>query len=287
MKLSPLGQNIGAEVEDIDLNDVTDETFPGIRDALWEYRVLRFRGQNLEDEAHLGLNTRFGPLDYTPGRLIRGEDRIPESLHMEIVSNIVIEGNKSFGSLSNDELIWHSDMSFLKRPYGVSILRAVELPPAGGETSFSNMVRALEELPDDLRGQIDGRSTSQDGFLDSKDGAMVGEVTAEADRVENQYNGAPGIHPIVRTHSETGRQFLYLGRRPRSSVVDLPAAESEALLDALWAHATQPRFIWTQEWQLGDLILWDNRCTLHQRTAFDPASRRILRRTACLGEVPY
>lgn len=287
MEFSPLGEQIGAEVLDFDLNDVTDESFVEIRTALWDHLVLRFRGQNLDDDAHLALNARFGALDYSPGRLIRGEDRVPEQPKMEIVSNILIDGNKSYGSLASHELVWHSDMSFLKRPYGVSILRALELPSAGGDTNFSNMIKALEGISDDLRDQIDGRSTSQDGFLDSKEGAMQGEVSAEADRVENQYDGTPGVHPLVRTHPETGRKFLYLGRRPRSSVVGLSEADSEALLDALWAHATDPHFTWTQEWELGDVILWDNRCTLHHRTEFDPRSRRILHRTACLGEVPY
>lgn len=286
MKFSPLGQNIGADVEDFDLNDTTDLTFPIIRDALWEHLVLRFRKQTLEDEMHLSLNARFGPLDYPPEKLIRGEDRLSELPYMEVVSNIVEDG-KRVGALGNHELVWHSDMSFLKRPYGVSILRAVELPPHGGKTSFSNMFKALQDIPNFLLEDINGRSTSQSGFLDSKEGVMRGKVSLASKRVANQYDGTPGVHPIVRTHPESGRQFLYLGRRPQSTVLGLTEHDSNELLDELWKHATQPQFTWTQEWRLGDVILWDNRCTLHHRTEFDPAARRILRRTACLGEVPY
>lgn len=285
-EISPLGDQIGAEVEGFDLNNVTDKGFAEIRDALWQHLVLRFRGQDFQDEAHLALNARFGQLDYTPEKLIRGEDRIPGQPYMEVVSNIVTDGKK-LGALGNHELVWHSDMSFLKRPYGVSILRSIELPSDGGDTSFANMFAALDAMPRELRARIEGRSTSQDGFLDTKEGNMTGEVGAEPERVENQYDGTPGVHPLVRTHPETGRKYLYLGRRPRSSIVGLSEQESEALLDQLWAHATQPQFTWTQIWALGDVILWDNRCTLHHRTEFDPTSRRILRRTATLGEVPH
>lgn len=285
MRFIPTSKEIGADVDGCDLTALDNDDFDLIEAALWKHLVLRFRHQDLDDETHLALNARFGDLDYTPERLIRGAVRIPGSPYMEVVSNVV-EDDKPVGALGNHELVWHSDMSFLKRPYGVSILRSIELPPVGGNTSFANMFRALETLPADLRAQAENHSTSQDGFLDTRDGRRRNPPGEESEVVEGQYDGSPAIHPIIRTHPEIGEPYLYLGRRPRSSVVGLPEAESEQLLDALWEHATQSDLSWTQEWELGDVILWDNRCTMHHRTEFDPSARRILRRTACRGEIP-
>lgn len=189
---------IGADVEDCDLNDLIHDKFSDIRDALWKHLVLRFRGQKFGDEAQLNLNARFGNLDFTPERLIRGEIRISDSPYMEIVSNIFEDG-RPIGALGNHELVWHSDMSFLKRPYGVSILRSVELPPSGGDTSFANMFHALDSMPTSLRRDVEGRSTIQDGFLDTKSGEWRGTLTDNDQIVEGQYDGTPAIHPIVRT----------------------------------------------------------------------------------------
>ena len=286
MKFSPMTDTIGADVEDCDLNDLIHDKFSDIRDALWKHLVLRFRGQKFGDEAQLNLNARFGNLDFTPERLIRGEIRISDSPYMEVVSNILEDG-RAIGALGNHELVWHSDMSFLKWPYGVSILRSVELPPSGGDTSFANMFHALDYMPTSPRREVEGRSTIQDGFLDTKSGEWRGTLTDNNQFVEGQYDGTPAIHPIVRTHPETQRQYVYLGRRPRSSVAGLQEADNKTLLDDLWTHATRPGFTWTQKWQVGDVILWDNRCTMHHRTEFDVNTRRILRRTASRGEVPY
>ena len=244
MKFSPLTDTIGAEVEDCDLNDLTYDKFSDISGALWKYLVLLFRGQKIGDESQLNLNERFGSLDFTPERLIRGEIRIFGSPYMEVVSNILEEG-RPIGALGNHELVWHSDMSFLKRPYGVSILRSVELPPSGGHTSFANMFHALDTMPSSLRRGVEGRSTIQDGFLDTESGEWRPAPTDTNQIVDGQYDGTPAIHPIVRTHPETQRQFVYLGRRPRSSVVGLQEEHSKTLLNELWNHATRPEFIWT------------------------------------------
>lgn len=276
---------IGADVSGIDLRELTAGQFDILRDALAEHLVLRFRGQEIDDLTQLDVNERFGALDFTPNHLFGGLPWNPELPHLETVSNIREDG-KDVGSLGNDELVWHSDMSFLKRPYGISILRALELPNSGGNTSFINMYAALERLPNPLRDRIDGLSTLQDGFL-TRDSAIPGELLTERPPIDGEYDGSGAEHPLVRTHKETGRPFLYLGRRPRSSIVGLPAAESDALLDELWETAVSPDITWTQEWQVGDIILWDNPCTMHHRTAFDPDARRLLRRTACRGEVPF
>ena len=285
LSIVPIGECIAADVVDFDLNTLTDDSFDVLREALWQHLVLRFRNQEFDDHAHLALNARFGDLDYTPPQLIGAPHREPDPPFMETVSNILEDG-EAIGSLGNDELVWHSDMAFLKRPYGVSILRAVELPPAGGDTSFANMFRALETLPDDLRKAIDGRKSLQDGFLNDRTGNKP-RLDPNRPRVEGQYDGTGAEHPFIRTHPETGRHYLYLGRRPRSSVIGMAESDSVDLLDALWEHATKPELIWTHHWRLGDVILWDNRCTMHHRTPFDPACRRILRRTATRGELTF
>jgi taurine dioxygenase len=147
------------------------------------------------------------------------------------------------------------------------------------------MYRAYETLPPDLKTAADTHRIKHDQTHNSS-GALRAGLENVTYRDVTEVPGA--VHPIARTHPETCRKALYLGRRARSYVAGLPVDESEALLDALWGHATgNPDFVWTQVWRNGDLILWDNRCVMHRREAFDPAERRLMHRTVLLGDRPY
>ena len=159
------------------------------------------------------------------------------------------------------------------------MLYALEVPPAGGNTYFCNMYRAYELLPEALRRRIAGLTLKHDGTYNSGGYVRQG-VTAVDDPVTS-----PGVyHPLVCTHPETGRRALYLGRRRNAYIGGLPLAESEALLDELWTYASRDDVTWYNQWQVGDVVLWDNRCTMHRRDPFDPESRRVLHRTQIKGE---
>jgi taurine dioxygenase len=161
------------------------------------------------------------------------------------------------------------------------MLYALEVPPAGGNTYFCNMYRAYESLPASLQSRISSLELKHDATYNSGGYVRQG-LSAVDDPV-----ASPGVyHPLVCTHAETGRRVLYLGRRRNAYIGGLPPGESEALLDELWSYASRDEITWHTEWQVGDLVLWDNRCTMHRRDPFDPHSRRILHRTQIKGQVP-
>jgi taurine dioxygenase len=159
------------------------------------------------------------------------------------------------------------------------MLYAIEIPPLGGNTGFCNMYAAYEAMPAELRRRVEGLTLKHDGTYNSGGYVRAGVTPTDDPR------RSPGTsHPIVCTHPETHRRVLYLGRRRNAYIDGLPLAESEALLDELWSHATRPELAWYNEWRVGDVVLWDNRCTMHRRDPFDPEARRILHRTQIKGE---
>ena len=232
----------------------------------------------------------FGDLDWAPIAADRvkvpGEDRYieiaPEGRQYVMVISNVIEGGMPIGQLGAYEAIWHTDMSYIELPPSASALYSLEVPPSGGDTGFCNMYLAYDTLPSDLRRRIEGRMCRHDASRNSAGELRRGFVDAPD---PTQTVGAE--HPIVRTHPVTGRKALFLGRRRNAYVVGLTLEESEALLDALWEHCTKPQFAWYQQWRAGDLILWDNRCVMHRRDAFDPATRRVMHRTQIKGDRPF
>jgi taurine dioxygenase len=235
-------------------------------------------------EDHIAFARAFGDLGAIADTLLGMGKReyqpaeIPECV--SVISNIKLDGN-SIGSLGDGECFWHTDSCFAEIPPSASLLYSIEIPPDGGNTAFLNMVDALETLPRGLRVQIDGKRIRHSQVYDS-----TGARRANFDEVSD-ITQAPGPeHPIIRTIPETGRQCLYLGRRLSAYVVGLPVDESEELLDALWAHAVQQPRIWSHRWELGDLLVWDNRLTMHHRDPFDPTTRRRLHKVQVAGERP-
>jgi taurine dioxygenase len=267
---------LGAELRGIDLRRVGDAEFAAIHRAWLDHLVLLFRGQSLSDEDLIAFSRRFGELDWAPvqengRRFVEGHPEI------YVVSN-VIENGVAIGSLGAGEAVWHTDMSYLEQPPKASMLYAIEVPPAGGDTGFSNMYLAWEELPVELKRAVEGRRLKHDGTYNSG-GYLREGVTATDDPT-----ASPGTyHPIAYQHPETGRIALYLGRRRNAYIEGLALAESEALLDELWQHATHDGLVWYNRWRVGDLVLWDNRCTMHRRDPFDAKARRIMHRTQIKG----
>jgi taurine dioxygenase len=162
------------------------------------------------------------------------------------------------------------------------MLYGIEIPAEGGETGFVNMYLALETLPGELRKAIEGRRLKHDATYNSAG------VLRRGFQPTNDVRAAPGPwHPIVRTHPQSGHDALYLGRRPNAYIEGLSIEDSEALLNALWVHATRPQVAWHHTWRRGDILIWDNRCVMHHRNPFDPAARRVMHRVQCKGERPF
>jgi taurine dioxygenase len=275
--VTPTGAALGAEVDGIDLRRITDADFAAVYRAWLAHSVLLFRGQTLDDDDLIAFSRRFGELDFAPiqengRRFVEGHPEI------YVVSN-VIENGVAIGSLGAGEAVWHTDMSYLEDPPKASMLYAIEIPPAGGNTGFTSMYRAYEALPETLKRRLEGRRVKHDGTYNS--GGYVREGVTPTDDPRE----APGTyHPIVCTHPETGRKCLYLGRRRNAYIEGLDLAESEALLDEVWRYATRDELTWYNTWRVGDVVLWDNRCTMHRRDPFDASSRRIMHRTQMKGE---
>jgi taurine dioxygenase len=268
-----IGEALGAEVSGVDLaRPIAPAVFGEIRASWLEHLVIRFRGQQLSDPQLLAFSRLFGELD-PPGPNPYGRPFLPEHPEMNVISNIKADG-VPIGGLGDGEAIWHADMTYVETPPMAAILYALEVPPSGGDTYWANMYLAYETLPASLRRDIQGRFAVHDATYNSAGMLRKGYKELSDPRE------APGArHPLVRTHPESGRQGLFLGRRRNSYIVGLPLAQSEALLDELWAHATQPQFSFRQQWDVGDVLVWDNRCTLHRRDPFDPSARRLMHRT--------
>lgn len=276
------GKALGAEIRGLDLSKPLSEAdFEAVAEAWRDHIVLLFRDQKMSDDDLVRFSRRFGDLDVAPAsatdRAGAQERSRPE---IWIISNVV-ENGKPIGALGDKEAEWHTDMSYVEKPPMASVLYSLEIPSAGGDTSFANMYKAYETLPDDLRHEVDGRLCNHDSSTTS-----VGELRVGAGAV-GDVRAAPGAkHPMVRVHPETGGRALYLGRRLNAYVPGLGLAESERLLDGLWAHCTKPEFAWTHRWRVGDLLVWDNRVAIHRRDGFDGRERRVMHRTQIKGERP-
>jgi taurine dioxygenase len=282
IEVEPTGRALGADVQGVDFNDLDEATLGRIRAALGQHLVLRFRGTDLSDAAYVGLARRLGEVVPPEAHTRTAEMTAPEFPEMSVISNIV-EGGIAKGEAGDGELRWHTDHGFMERPAAYTMLLAREVPEQGGDTSFVNMCRAHDELPDELRARVAGLKVKHQGSHGSTGKPRPGY----ADIGTTDPRELPGaIHPIVRTHAESGRKALYLGRRFGSYIPPLPLEDSEALLDALWAEAARDELTWTQSWQVGDLVIWDNRSTMHRREGFAGHGRRRMHRLMTLGERP-
>ena len=279
VEVVPAPAAIGAEVRCGDVRALTHSQFEEVYGALLHHLVILVRGQTLTDAELIEFGARFGPLDLAP-LAKTGREKARAHPEIIVVSN-VMENGQPIGVLRDAEVVWHSDNSYREQPLAYSALYALEVPAHGGDTGFANMYRALETLDPAIRRRIDGRTLKHDMTYNS-----AGDLR-EGFQPVSDVREAPGPrHPIIRTHPETGYDALYLGRRPNAYIDGLPVAESEALLDALWAHATRPEHTWHHQWRRGDILVWDNRCVMHHRDPFDAGARRVMHRVQCAGDRP-
>jgi len=285
----PADAALGAEVRGVDLTQLDDTTFGAIHESWLHHLLLVFRGQSLTAEDLVRLVRRFGT-PVTSSNLHKRdlEERAANRLYnlppeVTVVSNVRDQG-QAIGILGDGEVVWHSDFSFKERPTAARMLVAIEVPPRerGGNTMFLNTYAAYDTLPESMKRRLSGMTIKQANIIDT---AMKLRPGASLDEDVRKTPGPS--HPIISTHPETGGNMLFLGRRHAAYVNGLPLEESEALLNELWAHATQPRFCYEHRWSMGDVVIWDNRAALHRRDPFDPETRRVLYAAQVEGHRPY
>jgi taurine dioxygenase len=278
---------LGAEVRGIDLTTIDDVMFDRLHDIWLEHLLLVFRGQRFAAEDLVTLVRRFGtPVTSSALHKRSLEERTANKVfdlppEVTVVTNVKQDG-KPVGILGDGEVVWHSDFSFKEAPTAARMLLAVEIPPAGGLTYFTNCYAAYDTLPDAMKRRLSGMTIKQANIVDT---AMQVRPGASLDMDIREVPGPS--HPVISTHPETGRNMIFLGRRHGAYVNGLSLEDSEALLDELWAHTVQPKLTYVHEWAVGDIVVWDNRATLHKRDAFQSDSRRVLYAAQVEGHRPY
>lgn len=278
MQVTPVAENFGATIANVDLSSLTDKEFDEIYDLWLKHKALIFRGQDLTDDQLESFSARFGPLDIIPYFHKSGmtEKEFKEkgmgSIYILPISNIENNGVKR-GVLGDGEVHWHADMNYMKNPCAGMVLFGVTIPETAGDTLFTDQEGAYEALPEELKARIETLSIKHDASHTSDGNNRPGFEEYDSDDPRD----LPGeVHPIVYVHPETGRKSLFLGRRAWAYVVGLELDESEALLDELWEQTIKPEHMITHKWQKGDVIAWDNRTLLHAREPF--TGQRLLKR---------
>ena len=285
----PAAAPLGAEVQGIDLKTLDDATFKALHAAWLHHVLLVFRDQSLGADDLVKLVHRFGtPVTSSNLHKRNLNERAANALYnlppeVTVVSNVKDQG-KTIGILGDGEVVWHSDFSFKERPTAARMLVAMEVPPQerGGNTYFLSCYAAYDALPGALKRRVSGLTIKQADIIDTAMKIRPGRS------LDDDIRAVPGpSHPIISTHPETGGNMLFLGRRHGSYVSGLSLEDSETLLNELWGHATQPRFSYVHRWLPGDVVVWDNRATLHKRDPFDPAARRVLYAAQVEGHRPF
>lgn len=274
LKIVPTG-TVGAEVQGVDIASLTETQVAAVKQAWYRHDVLVFRKQRLADDDLLEFSRHFGELDPPPNQGA-GRKSPPGYPDVYVVSNVLDDRGEPIGALGDGEALWHTDMSYAPRPPDASMLYALEIPSVGGDTWFCGMKAALAKLPHPLLERIETLDIKHDGTYDS--GGTVRKDLAPSDDPRTSA-GTP--HPVIIEHPVSGDLALYLGRRRNAFVMGLELEESERLLDQLWSYVDS--VVYKHKWALGDLVLWDNRTTMHRRDPFDPTSRRIMHRTQIKG----
>lgn len=271
---------IGAEIRGVDLRgELGAATIEAIHQTWLDHGVVLFRDQHLSDGDLVHFSRRFGELDFGPRMAWQAADqKYPEIF---IISN-VIENGHPIGFLGYQEADWHTDMSHTAMPPKASTLYSLEVPADGsGRTGFMNMYKVYDALPDRLRSRLENLHMRHDP-AHTLQGELREGFTAES--AEDAEIAEGPVHPLVRTHPETGRKALYLGRERNgvyqaARILGMERADSDQLLDQLWSIVRQEQFAWYHTWRAGDYLMWDNRCVMHRREAFSGDLRRVMHRT--------
>lgn len=273
LETRPVTQTFGVEIMDFDIAKATADQAQEVERLFNQHAFLLFRTQKLAPDDLVRFSRHFGELDEAPVNE-EGKTAIDGLPELYVVSNILDKTGKAVGSLGAGEAVWHTDMSYLEMPPKASMLFSVEVPDEGGNTWLSNMYAALDAMPQGMRNQIETRRIKHDGTFNS-----AGLLRQGLTECHDPRESVGTFHPIICQHEDTGREVLYLGRRRNAYIEGLDLDASESLLDELWAHASQEQFTYCHTWDVGDVLMWDNRATLHRRDPFDPNARRYMLRT--------
>lgn len=271
----PLSPTIGAELRGVDLDDLADATFADLRRALLEWKVLFVRDQSLDRTTHASLARRFGPLETHP--FFKHLDSTPEQPEADPEVVRFAKGPAAAGY----ENIWHTDVTWRDTPSFGAVLRAIEVPPVGGDTLWADMGAAYDGLDERLRDRIDPLTAEHDwlpSFGRSMPDTMVAALRPDFPAV---------VHPVVRTHPDTGRRTLFVNRIFTTRILGLDPADSDDLLDRLYRQADLPEYQCRFKWTPGAVAIWDNRATQHYAANDYFPQRRVMERVSIAGDRPF
>lgn len=272
LTIRPLSAGLGAEICGGDLMNLDDASFARIEQAWRDHLVLLFRGQRLSHEQHIRFSARFGPLD---DHSAIPNFRLPDYPQILPVTNQVISGKKQPVGRQ-----WHSDLSTTLRPARGSLLRCEVIPPVGGDTMFTNMYLAWDTLSEKMKAILEPLQAVHDMGI-----AKHNRQRDPAEMAAARKRNPPVAHPMVRVHPETGRKALYVSEMTTTGIVGLSEDEAHPLLNFLYRHCVMSEFTYRHKWQVGDIVAWDNRCTMHLALSdYDLEVPRKLYRTTLLGE---
>ena len=276
LQIHPLSYALGAELSGIDISKtLNDRTVSQIRSAFLEHSVLLFRDQPLTREQHVMFTRSLGEVDDNKSKV---DDIAPDYREIMVVTNKPAPGAKQAARMNKAVgEDWHTDVIHSPVPPMASLLRSVELPEVGGDTMFSNQYRAFDTLSDGMKKLIEGLHGVHIGS-----GSRIDTSSAERE-AETKRRNPPIAQPLVRVHPETGRKALYLTQRLKY-LVGMTAEESKPLIEYLCRHSTRPQFVYRHTWRKNDLIMWDNRCTMHIALGdYDKTQTRHLEKTTLIG----
>ena len=282
MRIEPLCPLFGAEIHDVDLSEELDlRTFQEIERTFNERSVVLFRGQRMSDADHVRFSRCFGELEI---HVLR-EYVKPAHPEIYVLSNI-IENGRPIG-IKDAGNYWHTDLSYTRAPSRGSIMYALEVPHRDGEplgdTQFASTAAAYNALPGDMKRRLSGLHAVHrfwDRYIRERRAAGSDVVASEARRAATP----DVVHPVVRTHPQTGHKCLYVNEGFTVSLVGMPDDEARTLLQTLYAHCTQPQFVYRHQWRVGDVVMWDNCATIHHATVdYALPERRLMQRTTLKG----
>ena len=279
IRVTPLSPACGAEVSGIDLTrPLSEREVAAIKDAWGKHLVLVFRGQQLSQDDQLRFAAYFGDLGSrrkAPDALkSRAEGIKQDNEKVLLVSNIMVDG-KPIGAFGEGEFWFHIDSGYSAKPYRYTFLYALELPSSGGNTMFSNMYKAYDAVPEALKQKLTGKRALH---IHEYNRARQADASGDISNIPHYY------HPVFVTHPGTGNKTLFVDRLMTTALEGFDPAEGAAILDQLYDIGERREFIYEHVWQLGDFLMWDNRCTIHARTDFPKEERRLLRRCTVEGD---
>ena len=276
IEIIPLSDAIGAEIRNVDLREpLTDAATHTIEQAWYDHVIVLFRDQDISLEQQKAFGENYGEIAI---RVRDGTTRAEREMgeNVMLISNIR-ENGEQIGKLPDGEMMFHSDTPYVENPQKATLLYAIEVPTKGGETLFSNSYKVAETLPEDVKRRIAGRKALQIYDYNTDD-----VPTGNFDRAQHPHFE----HPIFRKHPETGRTSLYVSELMTDEIIGLPEGESRQLLQNLFEHQRRDEFVFAHAWRPGDLLMWDNRCSVHARNDFPSDQRRLLRRLTLNDEHP-